>query len=810
MFIKLFKKNQSKLFGFVCLVIIILLIICLMKSNRIDTFYFQAPTSSTVNLTKDNYNDNDKFPFKDGIRDYSSVTHIPDNAFQNTPEPHPNIEGEFPNLIYIGKGAFSEFTGKILLTNLNKLESIGENAFLGAGTDDSEVSTTATNNALAISNVNALLANNALATIDINAFKDFRGTITLLNLNNLKTIGENAFAYAGTTDSLVETYTNTNTTIDTDAFDNFKGKHTNTFVELTKKNYDKFPLLNDGTDNRNYSSVTHIPDNAFENFTEQITLKNLNNLVSISNHAFNNASNTDNAVEITGINKLQSIGVYAFYNFKGKITLLNLNNLVYIGKKAFNKTSNTSTVVSISGINNLQSIGDQAFYTFKGKITLQNLNKLKFIGWFAFAQATHTSSEVSITGKNVLIYIGLESFYEFKGKITLLNLNTLKYIEDSAFYDAGNDSSVVSINYDNNLEEIDSHAFYKFKGKITLQNLNKLKFIGWFAFMNASNTDNAVEITGINKLQSIGNDAFNEFKGKITLTNLNNLTYLGESKTALAKASNTSSLICGSTLFEGLPNSNGRIKVHCPFDAHCGDGTTKTNGVCVPNYKRISCGDGTTKNNIGECVPDYGKICGEGTTPLQGKCITKFDANCGDGTTKNEYSNCVTNFEANCGDGTKNVEGNCVPDYNSNNNTICKNIQDNCYCHEKDTGYDESGMIFKGISNCNEDETKCDNAKRFSTGKSGKGGKSGAEIFEEIGKDYTINKCKEKCIATDGCKGVYYRKDKTNKWRCSGLDALGTIEGVSTDMDDYSWAMEGEWPEECCGVNSVSEDGKCK
>jgi len=113
--IKLFKKNQSKLICLVCLVIIILLSICLRKSNRIDTFYFQ---DTNVYLNAGNY-DTDKFPFdNDGIRDYSSVTHIPNEAFMG-------------------------FPGNIILRNLNQLETIGDNALTSAaGFTDSAIEIT--------------------------------------------------------------------------------------------------------------------------------------------------------------------------------------------------------------------------------------------------------------------------------------------------------------------------------------------------------------------------------------------------------------------------------------------------------------------------------------------------------------------------------------------------------------------------------------------------------------------------------------------------------------------------------------------
>ena len=335
MFIKLFKKNQSKLICFVCLVIIILLSICLMKSNRIDTFYFQ---DTNVYLTADNYAD---FPLIEiGHRDYSSVTHIPDNAFNDflPPDPFPDvvkfntlnnlvsigedifkgtiwtkihfeITDENNKLKHIGNRAFMGFPGNIILRNLNQLETIGDNAFDGAGDRN-------TMNILSITDTD-----NKLKTIGNSAFVNFSALINLENLHKLESIGDKAFArQGGVSEGLVDP--------------------PYCVVKITEP-----------------SALTDIGEYAFEDFKGLVKLTGVNNLVNIMEDAFNMGNliygqNAENSIEITKPdNKLTVIRNGAFHSFIGTIILKNISSSLDVGQYVFTNAGNTDSIIEHYGFN---------------------------------------------------------------------------------------------------------------------------------------------------------------------------------------------------------------------------------------------------------------------------------------------------------------------------------------------------------------------------------------------------------------------------------------------------------------------------
>ena len=590
--IKLFKKNQSKLFCLVCFVIIILLIICLIKFNRIDTFNFQFININIINLTKKNYENNNKFPLINGIRNYSSVTHIPENAFEN-------------------------FTEQITLKNLNNLKYIGTSAFHKATHTDSVVEITG--------------KNNKLKTIGSVAFSGFKGTLTLKNLNKLQTIGDKAFFFPhqpppprlsflnsgftknqptlpATADSVVSiTGDNHLQSIGSMAFKGFKGK-------ITLQNLNKLKSIGDSALEGDINYGFEIPgdnqveipgDNqlesigigAFTEFNGTISLKNLNNLKSIGAEAFlSRLLTTDSVVSITDGNELETIDYNAFREFKGTITLKNLNALTSIGAEAFFDASNTDSVFEITdGENKLETIDYNAFREFRGILTLKNLNALTSIGAEAFYNATHTNSLVEITDGNELENIGAGAFQNFDGTIILTNLNNLKYIGTSAFSNAKNIDNVVEItDGDNQLEAIDFAAFFNFNGIITLQNLNALIRIGAGAFSLTGTTTSVVEITEGNVLKTIGGSAFSGFKGTITLKNLNNLKTIGVQ--AFNNAGTTDSVFdsCLPSKLESvdisdiLKNYNGTILNPCPMNLVPLDNRKKMKINITDNYFEIN------------------------------------------------------------------------------------------------------------------------------------------------------------------------------------------------------------------------------
>ncbi len=63
----------------------------------------------------------------------------------------------------------------------------------------------------------------------------------------------------------------------------------------------------------------------------------------------------------------------------------------------------------------------------------------------------------------------------------------------------------------------------------------------------------------------------------------------------------------------------------------CGDGTTLSNGQCLPS-SIVRCGDGTTLSAEGTCQPNSTLTCGEGTVAKDGACVPASVITCGPGT----------------------------------------------------------------------------------------------------------------------------------------------------------------------------------
>ncbi|MEM1348206.1 MAG: EB domain-containing protein, partial [Myxococcota bacterium] len=97
-------------------------------------------------------------------------------------------------------------------------------------------------------------------------------------------------------------------------------------------------------------------------------------------------------------------------------------------------------------------------------------------------------------------------------------------------------------------------------------------------------------------------------------------------------------------------------------DLECGAGTVDEDGQCVPEAEggQLECGTGTMLMGS-TCVPAGGVVtCAEGTTETNGVCVP--DVACGPNTMPDASGNCVPSTQITCGEGTLEMNGACVPD----------------------------------------------------------------------------------------------------------------------------------------------------
>lgn len=346
--------------------------------------------------------------------------------------------GGFPNLREIGEGAFSHtgFTGKLKLEGL-PIEEVKSLTFYGG-----------------------FNANN------VSESPYFKEGLELINLPNLKTIGNKTFTH---------------------------------FLQ-SDKDKKSINLQETRALNKEYGF-------------NSITLKNLPNLISLGEHAFQD-SKFEGDLDLSEVPKLSTVGSHAFSNagFTGKLKVSENNSLKDVNESAFFNTGFSG--VEFNKMKNLESIGKTAFAGarfYEDGISLDGLSNLKTIGESSFQESGPLANEGYTVNKlnvklNNLPNVGEISekafaHTNFKGDLEISGLPNLTTIKKEAFGIFYKDSDETRLK--NNLKNQDDKGFEN----LSLKDLPKLKSIEESAFRN-NKFKGILNLSSLTALETLGDYAF--------------------------------------------------------------------------------------------------------------------------------------------------------------------------------------------------------------------------------------------------------------------------------------------------------------
>ena len=376
---------------------------------------------------------------------YEDVSCIPDDEFSRY-SGDVTLAG-LKNLVRIGESAFSRFEGTLKINgSYPMLESIGEDAFLEAGTKESalDFSSTPSLDKGVFPPYNYKAVNNG-----------FGGFTTGCNVNRHCRLIASLQSFRGTIRFLCP---------------DGSGGLTHELYEAAMRAED--PTL--------FADVTCIPKFAFAGYSlrEAIFLGgNLRKLTHIDDGAFlNYACKGRNSVTIGGkYPVLESIGYKAFdcYSF-------------------YDNSDIGRVSADLTGMQSLKVVKDYAFYYMKGNLKMAGeYPKLEMIGRFAFFNYLgYMNSDVKITGLPSLRFIGISAFSNVGGHMTFTGLYPqLKIIEGHVFYKYGGYSSSDCYNCKVELtglpllENIGDGVFQNWRGELKITGAYPmLNYIGRNAF----------------------------------------------------------------------------------------------------------------------------------------------------------------------------------------------------------------------------------------------------------------------------------------------------------------------------------------
>lgn len=327
---------------------------------------------------------------------YSQLVSIEDYAFYNSIIETVVLPN---NAIEIGNSAFAGCSQLVSISNLDKVTSIGNNAFAGSS----------------ISNI-------TLCEGVVIGEYAFANTLNVSEVNipaNAK-VGSNAFEK-----SSVSTVNFVGTGITLGDYV-FKNNDKLTSIDLTN-----VISIGDGIfmDSGRLSSVnlgTNITVVTEEMFADCIALKSIDlaNVTDIAPHAFEGATSLS---KVTNTDKLETIGYYAFVNCQALKTI-NLSNVKEFGAFAF---ANAYSLESID-ISSAEVLGEEVFNTNQSLTTVvlsENLTQLSR-GIFYSCVSLKTINTENLTTINENAFVLCTNLT----KVTLTNAIT---IEDYAFYGSG-------------------------------------------------------------------------------------------------------------------------------------------------------------------------------------------------------------------------------------------------------------------------------------------------------------------------------------------------------------------------------------
>ena len=330
--------------------------------------------------------------------------------------------------------------------------------------------------------------------IPANCFEGIQQTNKLeLNINNVKKIGDSAFANAKMvhilnpkktlTDVGSDAFKNTSTVdIDFEILENI-GSSAFKNTKLSKKDivFKNLKTMGDYVfeDNQNINSVDFsktnikkIPNNTFKDCKSLTNVKLNNKIEEIGSGAFENCTSLENL----DLSKIKKIDRFAFINC-AKFTEINLSSIEELEEFAF---AECSSLKNVNLSNKLKKINR---YTFAECTSLEeiNLNNIEVIEQRAFVK-----TKLKYCNFSHLLEIGDSAFADCNFPSTF----NLKFYKDTKIdnYAFANStfSGLSHIDFNYKQVEIGDSAFSGIKGITSLINTQNVKKVERFAFSKSS------------------------------------------------------------------------------------------------------------------------------------------------------------------------------------------------------------------------------------------------------------------------------------------------------------------------------------
>ena len=440
--------------------------------------------------------------------------------------------GKTYTVVGIGKNAFYNCSGFVLISIPESVTSIGDYAFFGC------------------SRLTSIYIPDAVTDIGDNAFKNCTSLKSISIGKGLTTIGNKTFENCS---GLKEA-----------KFFSIESLCNMSFgtLESNPLYYARHLFINDHEvkDLVIPESVTNIGSYVFSGCEGLTSVTVPNSVTTIGQYAFYNCSSL---TSIVIPNSVKSIAALAFDGCTGLTTVtLNSNAIVsnpYTSSDNLNTRFGSQVEEYIIG-NDVKSIGVNAFCDCVSLGSIAIPNNVTNIGNAAFDGCTNLTSvnlnSNAIASKaytsssnlkhifgtqvkeyvigNDVVKIGEYAFYDCSDLTSVSIGDGVTSIGESAFY---NSSGLTSITIPNNVTSIGSSAFSGCKGLTSITIPNSVMSIGSSVFSRCSGL---TSITIPNSVTSIGNGAFTNCSGLTSITIPNSVTSIGNS--AFEKCSGLTSI----------------------------------------------------------------------------------------------------------------------------------------------------------------------------------------------------------------------------------------------------------------------------